>query len=621
MSKPSFSNIDLWLFELAEGNLSPEQIERLELFLLQNPDLDVERDMWEFARVDNAAVVYPDTDKLERKRRPVAFYLTSLLVLFLFGAGAYGLWTIKSEEYKEETSLAEYNESKQSSLEKEITFLRVELAKRDHASGVRELASTGGLETLQLTLVSRFFENLDFSSTENGNYWSQNGPNENTYQNLFETSLRPNSVYEITGNARTLVASNAASLNTTVPFSVNSGLIEPAVIASVVHSEYLLATNEFYGKHSPAYVGRDDFQTRAMTEIDYSGEHRWVERKTIVPNARLRENGRGHKVSLSKKLKRLSKTIRRMVDNPIALTNSRDPYYQVPGMTSNDISFSSVGTLGSTKVQGMSRIQWLGKENEQLISELAIDGYAYGIRGGWGVQLNHSMYDDGGIHIGQVAFTYSPKFSVSNWISVEPSIRFKMGDKVLDADMLAGTDQVELDRGNAQGFYSDGNAQIGRNLWYRDLGVGLLVNTKWFFVGVQADNLFRHQDNIYSDDWSNPRRAGEHLVATIGTDWLSRSKDFELSPYVVYQKKENLSELWAGANFRWKGLSVGIAGSSNLDPAASIGMKFDQFSLHYTADYTTSTMIGERALSHQVTLRLKAKTSRLGQRQFKIIRI
>ena len=49
MSNPSFSNIDLWLFELAEGNLTPAQIEQLEAFLMNNPELDVERDMWEMA--------------------------------------------------------------------------------------------------------------------------------------------------------------------------------------------------------------------------------------------------------------------------------------------------------------------------------------------------------------------------------------------------------------------------------------------------------------------------------------------------------------------------------------------------------------------------------------------
>ena len=60
MSNPSFSNIDLWLFELAEGNLSPEQIERLEMFILQNPDLDFDRDVWEMAKANATSEEFGD---------------------------------------------------------------------------------------------------------------------------------------------------------------------------------------------------------------------------------------------------------------------------------------------------------------------------------------------------------------------------------------------------------------------------------------------------------------------------------------------------------------------------------------------------------------------------------
>jgi hypothetical protein len=184
--------------------------------------------------------------------------------------------------------------------------------------------------------------------------------------------------------------------------------------------------------------------------------------------------------------------------------------------------------------------------------------------------------------------------------------------------MLDGLSQVEIDRGTAHEFYPGEANPVGRNLWYKDMGVGLLINTKWFFAGIQADNLFRHNDNIYSSDWSSPRRAGSHIIATIGTDWLSRDENLGLSPYVVYQKKENLSEVWAGVNFKWNWFNLGIATSEKLDPSASIGIKFDQFSLHYNADYTTSTMTSERALSHQVTLRVQAKKSRYGQRLIKL---
>ena len=73
MSNTSFSNIERWLFELLEGNLSPEQIAQLETFLLQHPELDVDKDVWAQAKVDQREYVYQHQDKLIR-RRPVGLY-------------------------------------------------------------------------------------------------------------------------------------------------------------------------------------------------------------------------------------------------------------------------------------------------------------------------------------------------------------------------------------------------------------------------------------------------------------------------------------------------------------------------------------------------------------------
>jgi hypothetical protein len=88
MSNPSFSNIDRWLFELVEGNLSPEQIAQLEAFLLRHPELDVDRDMWDLAKIEQQEVVYPHQDKFI-KRKPIGLYMmagmTSIAIFVSIG--------------------------------------------------------------------------------------------------------------------------------------------------------------------------------------------------------------------------------------------------------------------------------------------------------------------------------------------------------------------------------------------------------------------------------------------------------------------------------------------------------------------------------------------------------
>jgi len=133
--------------------------------------------------------------------------------------------------------------------------------------------------------------------------------------------------------------------------------------------------------------------------------------------------------------------------------------------------------------------------------------------------------------------------------------------------------------------------------------LGMMVNTRWFFAGLQVDNLLRHYDNIYSGTSASSRRAGQHVVATIGTDYESKKEQIGLSPYLVYQQKEQLRETWGGLNARFKWLTFGGAVSDNLDFSASAGVKFNRFAMSYQADYLHSAMWDKQLLSHQLSIK------------------
>ena len=93
MSNPSFSNIDLWLFELNEGNLTPTQVEQLQTFLLQHPELDVDKDVLQNARLQRTEeYVYTKKASLIRGNpvfrimdfASVAVVLTAIVTIGIF---------------------------------------------------------------------------------------------------------------------------------------------------------------------------------------------------------------------------------------------------------------------------------------------------------------------------------------------------------------------------------------------------------------------------------------------------------------------------------------------------------------------------------------------------------
>ena len=67
MTSPNFENIDLWLFDYTEGNLSVYQKELLEQYILNHPELEIDLDMWNMSKV-SISTDFVDTLELKKKR-------------------------------------------------------------------------------------------------------------------------------------------------------------------------------------------------------------------------------------------------------------------------------------------------------------------------------------------------------------------------------------------------------------------------------------------------------------------------------------------------------------------------------------------------------------------------
>ena len=82
MNKPSFSDIDRWLFDYVEGNLTSDQIASLKSFIEKHPDLEFDLDSWSASKVEPIDVEYPDLNHLykEEKRKPKTLYHPIYLV-------------------------------------------------------------------------------------------------------------------------------------------------------------------------------------------------------------------------------------------------------------------------------------------------------------------------------------------------------------------------------------------------------------------------------------------------------------------------------------------------------------------------------------------------------------
>jgi len=553
MSKPTFENIDRWFFEYTEGNLTPAQESQLMSFVSVHPELNGELEKWTDARVTPIAVPASITAGLTKATpffvRP-AFLIEIGIATLLFGLLLFQFMPTKAR-YKQndlDSNIINVTPDKQ----------WLSFAKKEDPSQVKASSSTIEEQRSSPTEINDRQENELFAK----NFSSHSNVAEEKTKVLLETKDKINTSSNQYGHLA------SATLTSTV---ADLGAIK----------EYLTATN---------YLN-----TTNQDKVDQR-------RKT----AKIISSDEVSKFTL----KRVFRKIQRMSSQPVALQNTKNPHFHVPNMSGFSANYAMVGSAPGKRIQATSRIQWMGKENSQFQNSVSYDSYIYGLRGGLGIDVNYSNYQSNALNKYAAGLTYSPKFSLNKNMSIEPAVRFKMGTINLDENSSLIGSNIEMNRTNITPLFTNNQQPTGNKLWYKDIGAGLMLNTKWFYAGVNADNLGRHNTNFYSSDINKAYRDNIHYTAVIGTEYKSSTRDLRISGYGFYQNYGELEELWVGANLQYKWLQIGGALNNNLDFGASTGIVTNQFSLYYNIDKTQSRLLDDQFLSHQLTLKIVLKPSR-----------
>ena len=559
MSNPSFSDIDRWLFDYVEGNLTSDQIASLKSFIEKHPDLEFDLDSWSASKVEPIEVEYPDLDHLykEEKRTPKTLYwfAGASMLLLLFISTINFIDFEKSNNHQLALNALMIKSNQKPSVIKEYVYLPYYNTDKDHLiNSNQKIEIDNGFYSIKPNQINSYSNQLyDFENLFTSNFRNSN------------LNDVPNVHQDINNNENHIFQSNIST------------------------SELLL------------------LKTLKAHPISTKHKKSITKRNFKKSNSKKRKRNK-FEIMISKSIKKIN----RYMEKDLALKNTRDHNIHVPGFNHLDANFSSAGDVSSTRFRSISRAQWLGEVNQKLINKISLDMYSRSLRSGFAIQADYSHYANGVIQDWNTSFIYSPKIILSRSLLIEPAIRFKMGNKFLNASKVT-PGQVEWDRNNIQDFYTS-STPVGNKLWYRDLGASILLHSKWLYFGLQADNLLNHIDNIYSNDIDQPRRAGHHYVAVLGTDYDFPSIKMDVSPYLVHERQENRSESWGGINMTYKSVSFGGAYSSSNNYAASIGLNFNQFAITYQFDRTFSNLLSKNLNSHQISLLINSKLNRSSRR-------
>jgi hypothetical protein len=495
MTSPNKTNIDQWLFDYFEGNLSSEQEAQLEEFLLEHPEYDADLEAMGEARVSSGVDYFPHAEALKRESIWSGAYVQWAAGFALLIGLASSIWWINQSMFAEHYNyvpLAEHYfqsmENEEVPYESDSSFKATVQQKEQD-----KIARTYNVNVSQV------------SATKSGSSTSSQTVNSNQVSGgsaFLNAQVNNTSPSTVLNNDISSTATTDENKNSSLPAGEEKNLVYSDEIAEVVKAE---------GDTSITYeANNQDGIVRLLRETELNPAPH------IEPKVKPAHSSN------------IARSVKNFMNSRLGLVNLRDPQYMVPGAVANELNFGHTGSLLATRVYHSTYAQWPGKQGQSFDFITGADSYVHALRGGIGAQVNYSNYQAGLFQNYEGSITYSPKLRVAKHIVLEPAVRFKMGAKQLNADRVTPGQQIEWERGNLRTLYPEGGSPQGERLFYRDFGAGLLLNSKWGFIGVNADNIGRHYNNIYSEDIQNPERSKVFLTVTAGTDYESYNKKMSL---------------------------------------------------------------------------------------------
>ncbi len=573
MKFPTRENIDRWMFDYTEGNLSPEQETLLEDYILNNPDLEVDLDAWQMASVSTDELVYTEKEKSYKKRRLLPYFIgafSALLVISML------FWNYNQQQSNRQQQVA------QSSL----------LSKKAIKSSPVSSATSSNTSNSVLTATNNDEQGLTNEIT--------------TFANLNTTnqSLNPSdlSVNDSNQESTLNLGTNQASEVLEIVFLSNQNQFT---------SNLIVVSNQNNSQNQNSLLGFDRLKTNALNSFVLDGYQVRAQDLITFENSDV-VDANGLSVNTPKILSKIEK----ILSKDVAITNVPDHTYALPELSDVDVLFSNIGATSKARFYSVTRARWFGNEQQQKMSQqFSFDSYSRATKSAFGLQANYDYFGNGVIQNWDVALLFSPKIALSRNITLEPAMRFKIGNKLLDQSKLTNNSQVEFETGATQTFNFDENRAIGSRLLYRDLDAGLTINTSLFYIGFQSTNLLKHFNNIYTNiDSTSNTRATTTTSLVAGTQYISRNEKFVFSPYVYAQFRDQNKDLYAGFSMKLSKFMIGASYGNNQALTGLIGLSTNRFSLFGQTTLAHSNSLNSDVLTHQLTLRFNSSTSRKARR-------
>ncbi len=550
----SKNNIDEVLFDYFEGNLSLQEKLEVDKFIGENPSFQKDFNAWENSFVEDDNLQYKHVDSLladeNKGKTPWFKWGISSLLLVLLSFLSYAIYHDFKFENRNNNTANNSNQDKNAN------------------SSSRNVVDNNTPTTITSTLSS---EKSDIVTQSNTNTLVD-------IDNISKNSagverLRRWEEQRKIGHVNLMasfIGDNTTNNNNVAINDVKSNSIDAT---AVVETASILSFNE------PSIKELNDFSQNIIS---------------VVPG-----------------VKKSAKKIKDEMHGGIELINLGDPFVLYGGASPIQENPSFAGTTDGIRIKTVSRSEWPELNSSSfLTNSISVDGYVNKIKGGVALVLSSDVMGANRYSSTGASFVYSPKFKLAN-ISIEPSIKYGLNNRVLNWDKISAGDFIDPRTGVLLASTAYIPENIGTsNVLYGSFGAGLLINTRVFYAGFGLDNMFSpsYKLSFFDQNVNIPMK----LTAQMGTDIRkNENSNWVYSPSISIRKQGDYNKIWMSNIVRYKHVLAGAHFSTADAMMFSLGYSNDK--LRFTYSYglsnvpTNFNLTNDLVSSHQLTMRYVIK--------------
>ena len=290
------------------------------------------------------------------------------------------------------------------------------------------------------------------------------------------------------------------------------------------------------------------------------------------------------------------------------LAFSQDPEYSQFFANPMHLNPAFAGTTELPRAVISYRNQWPAKGNSYTTYSLSYDFLLKKKNAGLGIQLYHDREPNNIVNTNSAMLAYSYHLQLGLESFVTLGLNAGMVLKQFDGSSLIFPSNIDQLTGEITGTNPSFDGTTSKT--YPDFGVGAVGQHRDLFWGISAQHLTQPDESITEGDNKGKLPMKFTVHAGMRTRKLHHgllSREFTLSPNVLYQQQGSFKQFNIGMYMIERSLQFGLWFRNNIDVRpdaiiALIGIARNKFQFGYSFDYTLSKLSNYSYGSHELSL-------------------